>query len=391
MKVLFFQRIFAHYQWGLVQELAENGEHEYSFLGDTKDPGGSGIEVIPLGKLQKVNFRRVRTWQIGRRIAFQPAAVQAAVQASYDVLILEGAYAHPTAWAAINAAHVRGKRVLLYTHGWTRRVESNWVAAVRLRFLRSADGLLLYGRRAKEIGIASGVAAQKMYVAFNSLDQRTIDVCRSAVADAGLAAFRLSTFGDPQLPIVTCVGRVRKRKAFEAVLAAMRRLNDRGVRSGLLVIGGGRAVSDLREASSRLGIPAHFTGPVYDEQRLAVMLSASRVVIAPEAVGLTAVHAMSYGVPVVTHSEFDHQGPEAEAIVPGVTGDFFLRGDEINLAEKLSVFLGPNDPRALWAPACMRMVERWYNPKHMRRTFDRAVSGLPAEQQDVWPALSLGG
>lgn len=385
MKVLFFQRIFAHYQWGLVRELAEHGKHEYSFYGDTSDPADSGIEVISQDARLNVAFTQVRTWQFGRRVAFQPAAVCVALIASYDALILEGAYAHPTTWAAILVAHLRRKRVLLYSHGWSKQSEPRWVSAIRTRFLRSADGILLYGLRAKAIGIARGVAAQRMHVVFNALDEREIVTSRAEVDDASVSAFRSRAFGDAQVPIVTYVGRVRKEKGLEQVLGALRRLRDRGVCAGFLVIGGGPAIKGLKQLSMELGIPAHFTGPEYEERTLALMLCASRVVVAPEAAGLSAVHAMSYGVPVITHSDFEHQRPEAEAIIPGMTGVLFDPGDESDLASALLRFLGPDYERSHWAPHCIRLVERWYNPRRMRQTFDRAVSGIPAQQLGAWP------
>jgi glycosyltransferase involved in cell wall biosynthesis len=383
MKVAFLQRIFAHYQWGLVQELAEHGEHEYSFFGDTRDPCRSGIEVIAKDRLKEFSFTPVRTWQVGRRIAFQPAAVRAALGGSYDVLILEGSFAHPTAWAAMKAAQRRGKRVLLYTHGWPRQSEPAWSNAVRTRFLQSADGLLLYGRRARAIGLARGVPGEKMHVVFNCLDHRQIQSCRADIGDAALAEFRSTAFGDANLPIVAYLGRVRKEKGLELVLGALVRLRARGMQPGFLVVGDGPVVPDLRRMSERLGIRTHFSGPVYEEEKLAVMLSASRVVVSPEAVGLAAVHAMSYGTPVVSHENFDDQHPEAEAIIPGVTGDLFVQGDEYDLAEKLSRFVSHDDERTLWARPCIDLIDRYYNPESMRRRFDRAVSGLPAVEPDT--------
>lgn len=378
MRVLFFQRFFAHYQWGLVKELARRGKHAYEFRGDSRDPGRSGIEVISKERLQAVSFERVRTWQVGGRIAFQPAAVRAALLGSHDALILEGAIAHPTAWAAMRGAQHRGKRVLFYTHGWTRTNDSPLIEALRTRFLRAADGLLLYGQRAKNIGLAHGIPPEKMYVAFNCLDSRSIEACRTQMKEEEIARFRASAFPNANLPIVAYVGRVRREKGLELVLAALARLNAEGQRCGFLVIGGGTGVIDLQRASAHLGVPSHFTGPVYEESRLAIMLSAARVVVAPKAAGLTVVHAMSYGIPVLTHCDLESQGPEVEAVVSGVTGAFFLPGDVAHLADKISGFLGQYD-RDRWAPSCMRMIDGRYTPEFMRKVFDRAISGLPAE------------
>lgn len=44
--------------------------------------------------------------------------------------------------------------------------------------------------------------------------------------------------------------------------------------------------------------------------------------VSPGNVGLTAMHSLVFGCPVITHNCFEWQMPEFEAIQPGITGDF---------------------------------------------------------------------
>ena len=43
------------------------------------------------------------------------------------------------------------------------------------------------------------------------------------------------------------------------------------------------------------------------------------ITVSPDKVGLTAIHSMAYGRPVITHDNMDRQGPEVEAVIPGRT------------------------------------------------------------------------
>ena len=57
--------------------------------------------------------------------------------------------------------------------------------------------------------------------------------------------------------------------------------------------------------------------------------------VSPGNVGLTAMHSLAYGTPVITHNDFGHQMPEFEAIHEGINGTFFKEGNVESLAESI--------------------------------------------------------
>ena len=65
-------------------------------------------------------------------------------------------------------------------------------------------------------------------------------------------------------------------------------------------------------------------GETFDEAEISKLLNHADLCVSPGNVGLTAMHALAYGVPVATHNDFKNQMPEFEAITPGKTG-FSLR------------------------------------------------------------------
>lgn len=78
-----------------------------------------------------------------------------------------------------------------------------------------------------------------------------------------------------------------------------------------------------------------FYGPSYDENTNAVLLYNAEVCVSPGNVGLTSIHSLSYGTPVVTNDNFDTQMPEFEAIQSGLTGSFFHENDVNSLANAI--------------------------------------------------------
>ncbi len=59
------------------------------------------------------------------------------------------------------------------------------------------------------------------------------------------------------------------------------------------------------------------------------------VCVSPGNIGLTAIHALSFGCPIITHNNFAEQMPEFESIKPSKTGYFYQQGDIADLKDKI--------------------------------------------------------
>ena len=64
-------------------------------------------------------------------------------------------------------------------------------------------------------------------------------------------------------------------------------------------------------------------GPCYDDNTIGELFYNAHACVSPGNVGLTAIHSLTFGCPVITHGNLPNQMPEFEAIKPGITGDFF--------------------------------------------------------------------
>ena len=147
----------------------------------------------------------------------------------------------------------------------------------------------------------------------------------------------------------------------------------------LLLVGDGPERPVLEATSSDRNLSVRFLGPCYDEETLAGLFMAADVTVAPGNVGLTAIHSLGYGTPVITHNDWEHQGPEWEAIEPGSTGAFFQYGDSKDLTRAIREWIALEIPRGQIRAQCHRVIDRFYNPAFQRSVIDRAVSGLPAD------------
>lgn len=373
-RIAFFNPIFAHYRSALLRELRSSESCEYFFFGDLRDRYGNvpacDLSSDPHFKLTPyLRFLRVLAWQKG--------SLAPALWGDFDAYIMEGDVYYLSSWVGAIFARLRRRRVVFWGHGWTR-VDRGFKQLVRALFYRLADGLLLYGDRAKSIGIQYGFAADRLYVMYNSLDFDQQRKCAAQVSPAEIAALRHELFGPQQIPVVIGSARLIEKKRFDLLIRALGLINRRGRRVDLLLVGDGPARSALQSLARSESVNVVFVGACYDEPGLARYFACACVTVSPGEVGLTCMHSLGYGVPIITHSDPDRQGPEFEAIVPGVTGDLFAPDDVEDLTEKLDRWTRTVQVPQSVRNVCLSRIETHYHARFQARAIELALSGAPA-------------
>jgi glycosyltransferase involved in cell wall biosynthesis len=104
---------------------------------------------------------------------------------------------------------------------------------------------------------------------------------------------------------------------------------------------------------------------------LAPWFLSADVVCYPANMGLSLLHAFWYGVPVVTHTKLDIQGPEVFAFEHGVNGLSYELNNLASLVDSLRQLLTDDAKRKEMSQAARRTVEG-------RFTIPRMVDGLEA-------------
>ena len=112
--------------------------------------------------------------------------------------------------------------------------------------------------------------------------------------------------------VLVMVSRLSREKRPDLAVEALRELRRRGVPARLVVAGDGAMRSQLAQLAGDL--PIEWLGFVGDRQRLAALMAAADVVLAPgpvESFGVAALEALACGTPVVVNHH---------AALPGVAG-----------------------------------------------------------------------
>ena len=146
-------------------------------------------------------------------------------------------------------------------------------------------------------------------------------------------------------PNLVFVGRLTKVKHLDLALETLKVLSNGGNFYNLTMIGTGEEQEELRNLAKELAVDdsVWFYGPCYDEEQLGHLIYNADLCVSPGNVGLTAMHSMVFGTPVLTHNDFARQMPEFESIKEGETGGFFIRDNVNSLADRIVAWFSAED------------------------------------------------
>ena len=360
---------FPHYRKGVIEELAASDNYDYYFFGNStyRDTSIQGYDFEP-------GIKVVRTHSVAwRQVNVQTNIFNGLIRNNISHCIFLGNPWFVSYWVLTPILRLLGKKVYFWSHGWITPHEPRLRGTIKQLFFRLPHALLLYGHRSKEIGIARGFPAERMYVINNSLDFRLQSKIFESLAPLSQVELRnqLQLPLDPK--IIICTARVTHKCRFDLLMHAATKLKFWNRNVFLLIVGDGPEKQTLSALATSLGLPHKFWGACYDEATIAKLYKAADLTVSPGKVGLTAMHSMAYGTPVISHGNFDHQMPEYEAIVPGVTGDFFAENSSDELARVIHKWFDEHPVKP--ERECIERIEAEFTPSFQRRAIENALQG----------------
>ena len=254
----------------------------------------------------------------------------------YKYYILDGEPYCLSSWAIILLARLCGKKTIAWTHGWYGR-ESTAKKWLKKMFFSLHSKLMVYSNYAIDLMTKEGISPKKMYCIANSMDSYEEKRIRETLLSSDIYVRHFHN----DAPVIIYCGRIQKRKKLETLIDCVKQLQAEGCHVNVVLVG--KDVDGVNLAgyanSQGLGQQIWMYGPCYDDRVLGELFYNAHVCVSPGNVGLTAIHSLSFGCPVITHGDFPHQMPEFEAISPGVTGDFFERDNTNDLKDKLKKWI----------------------------------------------------
>jgi glycosyltransferase involved in cell wall biosynthesis len=367
--------LYSKYLW---YNLASSTNVDYSFYSSRK--GFAGIETIDSDESRSVsengslNWYFIKNIYINDYLFYQSGIISNCLKTNYDVYILSGEMYIISNWLAAVVCKMRGKPLIFWGHGLYGN-ESYLKRKIRLLYYRIADYHLVYANRSRKLLIDSGFSPEKLYVVYNSLNY---ELHRKIYNNRNLNELKQLKFnlfpGKSELPVVVFIGRLTKEKKIPLLLDALSLSKKKGNEYNCLIVGDGGELDNLRLIADKLGISSSicFTGASYDETFNANLLMLAECCVSPGNVGLTAIHSLSLGTPVITHGNLCNQMPEAEAVIQEKTGLYFNENDVNDLSEVIDNMI-LNNRKSEMEQNCIAQIMEFWNPSKQKDVFDEAV------------------
>jgi glycosyltransferase involved in cell wall biosynthesis len=352
IKLAVFYHFLPHYRRGIFSEMEREG---LDFVVYSDDLDISGIPKLDPSSVPI--FKRTRIYPLGK-LLIQPKQVFVAAFADYDVAIY---FADPHflgTWLAALVTRLRGKTVIFWGHGPIGN-RSVLVTGLRRFFYALCDYFLAYGERGRLSWAKIGLDPARYQSIFNSLDYRRQIGLRNELINSPQYSQT-----DPKKFDIVVVGRLTARVKvgllFDAVVQVC--MNASTPEITITIVGDGPERSALELHARRLSLKVNFLGAIYEESIVSKILWRADALVAPGQVGLTAMHSLMYGTPVLTHGNFEDQMPEVEAVKHRWNGSLFEQNSSAGLAAELEYWLARPFSRRLLRENCFHVIDQKYNP-----------------------------
>lgn len=308
MKVSFFQPILTAYRKPFLSSLAEIPGTQITLF--------SGVASSDYGVDSSARLNLGFNWKVDDRNLMRQASVASfkwckSSVVENDVIVHFADFKYPSLYYCMFFSKFFNKRFFLHGQGGYKRKGLIHKIVYNMSLFCS-DGYVCYSNFSEEClkKITFKFLHNKISVVNNSLY---------------LPANKVASGGSDLLYI----GRLRSGCGIDLLLEAAK-LASLNVR----VIGGGddKYLQQLQQKFSNM----IYFGSVYEnEKQFAVAQGCFAGAYGGDA-GLSVVHYMSYGLPVIVHSDlYKHMGPEPSFVVDGENGLTFTRGDVQSLASVL--------------------------------------------------------
>ena len=338
------------------------------FVFGDEEPSIKEMDCGVLSNVKRVHY----TWILKKILYIKNVLLYLVL--NYDTIVVTPATNSITHWLLLLLYKMLpNRRIYYWTHGLYGWESKRQLFFKNLMF-KNATGLFLYGNYAKKIMIANGYNPNKMHVVFNSMDYDNQINLRERIESSDI--FK-KHFNNSNSTIIV-IGRLNRRKKIDLLVNAVNNLKNKDIIINVVIVGDGEEKERLEQMVSDFDLKKQFWfyGACYDEYTNAELIYNSDLCVVPGDIGLTAIHAMTYGVPVISHDCFPSQGPEIEIIEPGVTGKLFKYDDVLSLTAAIHDWLIMKGPdRNHIREACYSVIENHWNPYYQLTVLKKVLLG----------------
>lgn len=325
---------------------------------------------IDMGALNKLSQEYVWSSELGPITSIFPAlfwqhgVTNISIQRG-DIVVVSGAPRCLSNIYILVKARLLGARTIWWGHlrGASAKEWRLWLRSI---FMRASDALIFY----------TDFEVQEFFSSYKFKKALSVRGLNNGLDLASIKSVREPYRSIEREDSLLFIGRLTQKSELKLLLRALQEPNLEKVR--LRVIGTGSEELNFKSCARSLGIGnrVFWHGEITEEIDISRIANRCKLFVYPGAVGLSLLHAMSYGLPCIIHSDKRKHMPEFSAFVDGVTGIGYEWGCCASLTLKISEALGDAVALEKWSQNCVETTERTFNTEDMANRFCELVDDL---------------
>ena len=370
------------YKLGIWPILAKNKLLNVDIYSATKAKWGIKTFDNEYAKRQGIRLFEIKNYYLVDKLLFFQSIpfFKILFKSNYNTLILPGEVTCLSTWFLLFFSKLTGQKTIIWTHGMYGR-ETALRKSLKKYFYKLANNLFVYGNHSRNLLLEMGFNSEKVHVVFNSLDyNRQKELRNNIESELDFSYLKNEFFGNNH-PVILFIGRITPRKRLDLLIQAAAESKLKGHNYNYLIIGEANGDYLVRNQLiiSEKGLVKNFKflGGIYKESDLSKYFSLIDMLVIPGKVGLSSMHSLAFGKPVISHSDFKNQVPEVESIVEGETGFLFEKDNAIDLSDKITTLIKDLEfKKEYYHKNCIRMIEERYSPAIQNEIITKAILNI---------------
>ncbi|KAA5536248.1 glycosyltransferase family 4 protein [Taibaiella lutea] len=370
--ILLFQRIIPEYRKAIFRYLHNSLGIIVCYSDYTKDMKSVSLD-FPSENISKIYYGKSQT-------AILQNPLPKIFKYKPKIIISEGSTSYGTVWLLVLFRLFFRYKLIIWSHG-VKSHQSNapfqgFSGKLRLFLFNTADAILLYSKT--PLKVLSGIVNNptKIFVAENSIDTDAMNRLYQKLNDKGKYAVK-SELGWKHTYNLIFVGRLLKSKGLQQIVEIFELLPV-DFDTALHIIGDGPEMSFIKEKAIH-NSKIFCYGACFNDEQIGKYFYAADLLLMPKAVGLTIVHAFSFGCPIVScenvpGDSLSRHGPEFEYLINNVNG-IIVENDSILIASQIVELLKDTERYDFFSEQALN-IEKKVSMEKMSEGFKNAINYL---------------
>jgi len=282
-----------------------------------------------------------------------------------DIVVLWGAPRTISNIILLIKARLKGAKTIWWGHYWSSTSRA-WRAWIRLYIMRIADCALFY----------TDLEVKEFYDRFGEIPAFPVFSLNNGLDNSTILKVRRKYNAQERGQHILFIGRLTAKSNFGLLLEA---LSNQGLQKVVIeVIGDGPNMEDFQFRALSLDVcnQVVWHGGFTDELRISEIANKCSLFVYPGAVGLSIIHALNYGLPVIVHENRREHMPEVAALSPGVNGFTFKQHDSDSLANVIVGALSNESLLDKMSEAAVATTDKTFNADDMAERFCAIVEAI---------------